>query len=712
MLNIKEDLIEWAENYLSATNKSPSVDRQYATFYIDVSGKHQVFYTLWRYRMNVPPSPYVKNPTYLGNLSTDFKEAVLKARQKLPNGYIELDRVGTKVRLADPEMIKFGKYRGAMLEDIFMQDPRYIMWLADNYTGNQKEFVAKLQSLKEVYFKNLTEKNKEESTSEYYGNIDEKAQLIVKVYRIKATNYDGEMVYQYYFVDRDGNKFYTYSIKNADTYKEGDILEVKGTIKQHREIVGIKYTYLNRLKVLRVIQEPEMLFKDGGQIGQSIDFSSDEYSTIIYHEKEGNWFFPKDGVYVWLYDDPKAGDKLRSDEYDYILFPPQPPMSVAFQKNYVPPLLRIWTKDYQKKTKGSDKLIGIVKAFYEESENKLYIDMMTTRKEWRRQGVNSYLVNFLRKYFKLDKDDVVFVDTTKEGEAFQKSGKYAEGGEVDNQIETIAKSVVADLGEEYSKNDYLGKCKEISEEIAKRLNQIDIEAIPMRIIDGEDKKYNSPVFNHAYTFLPNTNQIIDTQLWQVDGNPTNLKSRKVLFDYDEYNNLVELYEVEPISDWENKYAEGGEIGSKYVHKHIPNMTFEITDFTTKGVKGIQKHSKSLSKKERIEGKVVFYSKAELKDLWQLEDSYAEGGEVELLQVGQTLRLRRLPIYSHPGYIGSQKEVTKKVKEITDKDVKVNGSKIITRYFFTTTDGKSLTATFVDNDLSSVYNQNVRYESAE
>jgi hypothetical protein len=142
------------------------------------------------------------------------------------------------------------------------------------------------------------------------------------------------------------------------------------------------------------------------------------------------------------------------------------------------------------------------------------------------------------------------------------------------------------------------------------------------------------------------------------------------------------------------------------------MTFEITDFTTKGVKGIQKHSKSLSKKERIEGKVVFYSKAELKDLWQLEDSYAEGGEVELLQVGQTLRLRRLPIYSHPGYIGSQKEVTKKVKEITDKDVKVNGSKIITRYFFTTTDGKSLTATFVDNDLSSVYNQNVRYESAE
>ena len=135
--------------------------------------------------------------------------------------------------------------------------------------------------------------------------------------------------------------------------------------------------------------------------------------------------------------------------------------------------------------------------------------------------------------------------------------RFEEGGYVNSQIEKIAKSVVFDLGEQYSENDYLGKCKEISEEIAKRLNQIDIKAIPMRIIDGEDKKYNSPVFNHAYTFIPITNQIIDTQLWQVDGNPTDLKSRKVLFDYDDYNNLVELYEVEPIFDWENKFAKGG-----------------------------------------------------------------------------------------------------------------------------------------------------------
>jgi hypothetical protein len=131
--------------------------------------------------------------------------------------------------------------------------------------------------------------------------------------------------------------------------------------------------------------------------------------------------------------------------------------------------------------------------------------------------------------------------------------RFGGGGELSNQIEKIAKQVVLDLDETYSENEFLGKCKDISEEIASRLNEINIDAIPMRIIDGEDTKHNSPVFNHAYTFLPKTNQIIDTQLWQLDGKPTNLKSRKVLFNWDNYNNLVELYEVEPISDWENRF---------------------------------------------------------------------------------------------------------------------------------------------------------------
>lgn len=62
--------------------------------------------------------------------------------------------------------------------------------------------------------------------------------------------------------------------------------------------------------------------------------------------------------------------------------------------------------------------------------------------------------------------------------------RFDKGGELINQkIIDVAKSVVRELGEIYSENDYVGKCKEISEEISNRLNELDIYAIPMRIIE-------------------------------------------------------------------------------------------------------------------------------------------------------------------------------------------------------------------------------------
>ncbi len=179
-----------------------------------------------------------------------------------------------------------------------------------------------------------------------------------------------------------------------------------------------------------------------------------------------------------------------------------------------------------------------------------------SRVAWGLARLNAFtykIINGKSKSGKYSQDDDLI------NELGYKVAKYEIGGELNNKIENIAKQVVLDLGETYSENEFVGKCKEISEEIAGRLNEMDIDAIPMRIVDGEDTKYNSPVFNHAYTFLPKTNQIIDTQIWQLEGQPDNLETRKVLFDWDDYNNLVELYEVEPISNWENRFSDGGDI---------------------------------------------------------------------------------------------------------------------------------------------------------
>jgi hypothetical protein len=165
----------------------------------------------------------------------------------------------------------------------------------------------------------------------------------------------------------------------------------------------------------------EYYMKDGGLINED--------NVIFFKEEQGNFMVAKNTIYAWLYENGKeAVDKLQSGEYDFAIFPPTPPISAGFEKGYVPPLLQVWSKKYQKSIKGSNKLIGIVNAWYDEKENKLYIVMMTTRKDYRRKGVNSLLVKTIREALNLDKEQVIFDKPTAEGKEFEKSGKYEVGG--------------------------------------------------------------------------------------------------------------------------------------------------------------------------------------------------------------------------------------------------------------------------------------------
>jgi len=165
-------------------------------------------------------------------------------------------------------------------------------------------------------------------------------------------------------------------------------------------------------------------YKKGGQI------NIEDYLLLIYHEKEGNWAVSKNEIYLWLYDDNDAGKKLQSGEYNYVFFPPTPPLRMAFKKNFVPPLLQVWTKKYQAEHKGSDKLMAIVRAWYDETNHKLYILMMTTRKDLRRKGIISAMVKNLRNKLNVKQEDVIFDDPTEEGKMVLESKKYDVGGNV------------------------------------------------------------------------------------------------------------------------------------------------------------------------------------------------------------------------------------------------------------------------------------------
>ena len=99
--------------------------------------------------------------------------------------------------------------------------------------------------------------------------------------------------------------------------------------------------------------------------------------------------------------------------------------------------------------------------------------------------------------------------------------------------------------------------------------------------------------------------------------------------------------------------------------------------------------------------------------------YENGGEVdELLQVGQILHLRRLPMYYRSGDLGKQREVNKKVVEVISKESWTDESdsneyrKHKTKYYFLADDKKKYDAIFFGEDLIGVSSDNARYEAID
>ena len=167
------------------------------------------------------------------------------------------------------------------------------------------------------------------------------------------------------------------------------------------------------------------LYAKGGEAG----FDDAGTSMGMYHEKKGNFIVPKGQIYLWLYDNEDGASKMNSGEYDFVMYP-YASMSMAWQKGFIPPLKRIWTKKFQKDHKGSEHLLGVVKAYLIEEKGKkeLFIDMMSVNPNSKKKGIMSYMIKDLRDTFNLSKDQVKFSQLTKEGDKFVNKGKYADGG--------------------------------------------------------------------------------------------------------------------------------------------------------------------------------------------------------------------------------------------------------------------------------------------
>ena len=227
--------------------------------------------------------------------------------------------------------------------------------------------------------------------------------------------------------------YFYYDVKdivsgNVDKYVKSDYAIVQRKDLEKRGIDLNNYLVFLGQKYDRSESNNE---SDSSEAG----FNDEGTSMVLYHEKNGNFLIPKGQVYLYLYDVEDSRGKLQSEEYDWVFYP-YASQNMAWASDFIPPLKKIWTKKFQKDHKGSEHLLGVIKAYLIEESGKkeLYIDMMSVKPKLEKQGIMSYMIKKLRDTFKLEQDQVTFSKLTPEGEKFVAKKTYADGGETSGLI--------------------------------------------------------------------------------------------------------------------------------------------------------------------------------------------------------------------------------------------------------------------------------------
>jgi hypothetical protein len=206
--------------------------------------------------------------------------------------------------------------------------------------------------------------------------------------------------------------------------------------------------------------------------------------------------------------------------------------------------------------------------------------------------------------------------------------EYGEGGETTNLKKG---STITILGDEYKIIDFrVDKSQGYDEErVIMRNAKGDTLSYPLDMVMAYSKYGDSGETTNlkkgsTIMILGDKYKIID---FRVDTSQGYDEERVIMQNPQGDTLSYPLDMVMAYSKYEDggEFGGGGSIGTIHYHKHKPNITFEILEYTNKGVKGLQKNPKSLSRKEKKEGIIVYYSTNEFRDLFEKE-KYADGGE--------------------------------------------------------------------------------------
>lgn len=243
------------------TNRIPGNPSMSRWTEVAVTGRLSEYYTLWHITTgrNGGQTTYVKNVCKdIEGLIRFIEESDFPCRVDVVPSPTVIN--GFKSTINGVPTMPFGKYRGALLEDIFKSDPQYILWFAKNFKRDEKGYrdefsmterdltlLNQAQALVELFWKEKAEANRQTCTSQYIGTLKKRMQHSGRVIFCKRMDAYGveEASFKVDLVDENGNLFYIYS---KEEMQKDTVLSFVGTPTQHKEILGRKKTYFNRIK--------------------------------------------------------------------------------------------------------------------------------------------------------------------------------------------------------------------------------------------------------------------------------------------------------------------------------------------------------------------------------------------------------------------------------------------------------------------------------
>lgn len=209
---------------------------------------------------------------YVMTLTGSFDTSVDKAKKHLGDNMLHLLKVGDESELrkierkkVDHSIIRFGKYSGLTVSEVVDVDRKYLVWCAENMSSKKHAETIKLivdevagdvEKKREEERVMAEEEDRAKAAKKWVGKIGEKIedQLIYT----GSTGYDTRYGHTniHFFVDVDGNDYIWKTAVgriHGEHMERGEVIYIKGTIKDHGEYNGVKQNVLTRCTCKQVV---------------------------------------------------------------------------------------------------------------------------------------------------------------------------------------------------------------------------------------------------------------------------------------------------------------------------------------------------------------------------------------------------------------------------------------------------------------------------